>query len=62
MLGGEAVQHAAHALEAAGVDVVQHDLVEREPVAAAEQRAVDERDPEPAATDDRELHPAIALT
>ena len=63
VLGGEPVQHAAHALEAAGVDVVQDDLVERQPVAPREQRAVDERDAEAAAADDRELHgAAIALT
>ena len=56
VLGGEPVQHGAHALEAAGVDVVQDDLVERQPVAPGQQRAVHERDAEPAATDDRELH------
>ena len=32
-LVGEALEHGAHALEAAGVDVVQHDLVERERLA-----------------------------
>ena len=54
----------------AGVDVVQHDLVERRAArACAQQRAVDERDAEAAAADDRELHecdrismPPIAFT
>ena len=55
-LVGEALEHGAHALEAARVDVVEHDLVERERLAAAQQSAVHERHPEPSATDDRELH------
>ena len=50
-----ALEHAADALEPARVDVVQHDLVERER-AAREQRPVDQRDAEPSAPDDRELH------
>ena len=49
-------QHGADALQPAGVDVVQHDLVERQPLALRQQRPVDERDAEPAAADDRELH------
>ena len=53
---GEAVQDGADAREPLRVDVVQDDLVEREPVPAGEQCAVDERDAEAAATDDRELH------
>ena len=55
-LVGEAAQHGAHALEPLGVDVVEDDLVEREPVLTGQQRAVDERDAEPPTTDDRELH------
>ena len=53
VLGGLALQHLGDPLQPLGVDVVQHDLVER---AALEQRAVDERDAEPSAPDDRELH------
>ena len=53
VLGGLALQHLGDAFQPLGVDVVQHDLVER---AALQQRAVDERDPEAAAPDDRELH------
>ena len=52
-----------------GVEVVQHDLVEREPVALGQQGAVNEGNAEPSAADDRELHewdristPAIAFT
>ena len=53
MLGGLALEHLADPVEPLGIDVVQHDLVERP---ALEQGAVDERDAEPTAPDDRELH------
>ena len=59
-LGGEALEHAAHALHALGVEVVEDDLVERQRVAPGEQRAIDQRDPEPASADDRELHVAAS--
>jgi hypothetical protein len=69
VLRGQAVEHVADPLEPVGVDVVQHDLVELEPLGLLQQGPVDERDPEPAAADDGELHegdrtstPAIALT
>ena len=52
----QAAQDPAHPLHAAGVEVVEHDLVERERVPLRQQRPVDERDAEPAAADDRELH------
>ena len=45
-----------------GVDVVQHDLLEPEPLRLAEQRAVDQRHAEPAAADDRELHATVTST
>ena len=53
VLGGLALEHLGDAVEPLGVDVVEDDLVER---ATPEQRAVDERDAEAAAPDDRELH------
>ena len=53
VLGGLALEHLGDPVEPLGVDVVQDDLVER---ATPEQRAVDERDAESAAPDDRELH------
>ena len=53
VLGGLAFQHLRDPVQPLGVDVVQHDLVERP---ALEQRAVDERNAESAAPDDRELH------
>jgi hypothetical protein len=42
-----------------GVDVVQDDLLEPEPLGLLEQRAVDERDAEAPAADDRELHAIV---
>ena len=53
VLGGLALEHAGDPVEALGIDVVQDDFVER---AALEQGAVDERDAESSAPDDRELH------
>ena len=60
-LGGEALEHAADALHARRVEVVQDDLVERERLALGQQGPVHERDPEPAAADDRELHAVVGL-
>ena len=53
MLGRLALEHLGDPVQPVGIDVVQHDLVER---AALEQGSVDEGDPEAAAPDDRELH------
>ena len=53
---GEPVQDGRHPLHPALVEIVQHDLVEREALALVEQRPVDERDAEPSSADDRELH------
>ena len=66
-VGGRAERHAIPELrcltfeyvrdpvQPPGVDVVEHDIVERLP---PQQRAVDERDPKAAAPDDRQLHAA----
>ena len=53
---GEPVQDGRHPLHPALVEIVQHDLVEREALALGQQRPVDERDAEPSSADDRELH------
>ena len=53
VLGGLAIEHAGDPVEPLWLDVVQDDIVER---TAVEQGAVDERDAEPSAPDDRELH------
>ena len=59
VLGREPVEHGADPVEPVGVDVVQHDLLEAEPLRLLQQRAVDERHAEPAAADDRELHATV---
>ena len=53
---GEPVQDGGHPLHPALVEIVQHDLVERQARALGQQRPVDERDAEPSSADDRELH------
>jgi hypothetical protein len=58
-LGRQALQHLADPLQPGGVDVVQHDLGEAEPLGSLQQRAVDERDAEAAAADDRQLHATV---
>ena len=55
VLGGLTFEYVRDALEPPGVDVVQHDVVER---LAPQQRAVHERDAKAAAPDDRQLHAA----
>jgi hypothetical protein len=52
----EAFEHGADALQAAVVDVVQDDLLQPQPLLLVQQRAVDERNPEPASSDDRQFH------
>ena len=59
VLGGEPLEHQRHAVQPRRVDVVQDDLVEPERLRFGEQRAVDERDAEAAAADDRELHATV---
>ena len=51
MLLGLALEHLHDALQAVGIDIVEHELVRGQHAARTQQRAVDERDAEPAATD-----------